>query len=756
MATIYDVAKQAHVSVGTVSNYLNNKYVGTARSEAIKEAIERLHYVPNQVARALKVSQSRQIMLILPNISEGIYSELAATIITQMSENGYQVRLEFTGDSPRREQKLMELCFATTYTAIILCTCRPAETEIFEQLQRIKPLLFLLRKPENLADYCFLGFDNFDIVKRITGWFLHAGEASVGLWTGPKDFSCERACIKAFEQAYRDAELSCPEASIYSLPTNKELLFRQATTLFASNNYPKLIIASSRLIADAIIEAAYYQNIILNQNISIISLGEGKWSNAEQLYCNLSTVRSVQGLAQEACRYLMECVQSPGTYEKRVRQIRDEFSVARLTGILDTLKPIPSIKHMRAPSKRLRVVCADCDTGVLSIQYLAPYIAEQSGIDIDLQLLPVYDLLPMTLGECGDSDYDIVHLDNSWMQQVVSKGIIKDISEYFEQRPALANDLVPNLVKSTATIQGRVYGAPSLLCSQMLFYRSDLFEDPVVCNQFSEMYGRPLAPPTTWFELLLIARFFTRSLNPKSPCKYGLIMGMRDAEMMLTEVFPRMWAYGGNVFDDYGNVTLYSDENLQAIRNYIDCLHCCDPAFREILLPQFPVRFAEGNTAMIIAYDIHACNLMNFNSSKVLDKIGFAQIPGGRSVMGGWNFCVNAQSEKVDLCYKFFDAFFSPELAIPYTLLGGGSPRRNVVCSPEVVSMYPWLQFSSEIFQQSTHRVVPQGYGFSNPPEAEVERLLANVVYGAIENPKRLDALLRLAEQELIALRRPV
>ena len=91
MSTIYDVAKLAGVSIGTVSNYLNHKYVGAARSKAIRDAIEELNYTPNHVAKSLKSNSAPQLMLILPNLSEGIYSELAETIINTMSRYDYQV-----------------------------------------------------------------------------------------------------------------------------------------------------------------------------------------------------------------------------------------------------------------------------------------------------------------------------------------------------------------------------------------------------------------------------------------------------------------------------------------------------------------------------------------------------------------------------------------------------------------------------------------------------------------------------------------
>lgn len=155
----------------------------------------------------------------------------------------------------------------------------------------------------------------------------------------------------------------------------------------------------------------------------------------------------------------------------------------------------------------------------------------------------------------------------------------------------------------------------------------------------------------------------------------------------------------------------------------------------------------------MIAYDIHACNMINFKSSKVFDKIGFAQIPGRKPVMGGWNFCVNANCKFIDACYQFFDALYSPDLAIPYTLLGGGSPRRNIANSPEVAAMYPWMQCSDDFFQRSIPRVAPLRHGFDAPSENAVEKALSEVVYTSIRDPDQLENALRQAQEKLTALR---
>ena len=757
MANIYDVAKLAGVSIGTVSNYLNQKYVGAARSEAIRAAIDALHYTPNHVARSLKAQRAPQLTMVLPNLSEGTYATLAETVVHDMNACGYQVTLAFSDNSPAEEKRILNGCFSSMCAGVLLCTCNPDDTEIFQSLQREKPLIFLLRQPNGVSEFSYFGFDNYDIAARLTRALIEQGEQHIGLWTGPLEFSSERACVKGYREAMAAAAIDVDAASIVALPVSRELIFRQATTMFFSGKYPRFMLASSRLIADALIEAAYYQNIILNQNVCILSLGEGKWNNADQLYFSFSTDRSVKGLAQEACQFLQECLRTPQTHEYRIRQLRDDFSMLRLGGVLRALQRPAPVRRSAAPAEHLRIVSPDIDTGALSIRQLVPWISERTGIDIDLELLPVYDIVPMVMEEQkrGDCGYDLVHLDNSWMAQMAEAGIIRDITDYYASRPLLLNAIVPNLIDATATVHGRIYGAPSLLCSQMMFYRRDLFENPVLQNSFSESYHRPLKPPESWFEYLLVAGFFTRSVNPASPCQYGVVMATRDPEMMLTEVFPRIWSYGGRIYDDYGNVVLYSEENVQAIRNYISCVRFSPPEYESWLLPQLPTIFSEGNAAMMIGYDIHACNMLNYGRSKVMDKIGYAAVPGGISTMGGWNYCINVKSPRTEQCYRFLDYLLSPELAIPYTLLGGGSPRKNVVNRPEVISMYPWMQYTDSTFQCSRQRKVTPSLDHINPTEIETERVLADMVHRSIREPNRLKEFLHEADRQLNAMRRP-
>ena len=79
MPTIKDVAKKANVSVATVSRVINNTgYVNVETRKIVKDAIDDLGYVPNELARSLFNKRSNIIGLIVPHISTYFFACLTA------------------------------------------------------------------------------------------------------------------------------------------------------------------------------------------------------------------------------------------------------------------------------------------------------------------------------------------------------------------------------------------------------------------------------------------------------------------------------------------------------------------------------------------------------------------------------------------------------------------------------------------------------------------------------------------------------
>ncbi|HEX2978738.1 MAG TPA: LacI family DNA-binding transcriptional regulator [Anaerolineaceae bacterium] len=103
MTTIRDIAKKARVSVGTISNYLNNpEVVAEETRRVIQQTIDELGYHPSAAARSLKSGLTRRIGLV-PLISvednhtldpgDTAFLEFLSAVNTAAAENGYDVLL---------------------------------------------------------------------------------------------------------------------------------------------------------------------------------------------------------------------------------------------------------------------------------------------------------------------------------------------------------------------------------------------------------------------------------------------------------------------------------------------------------------------------------------------------------------------------------------------------------------------------------------------------------------------------------------
>lgn len=121
MAKIEDVAVKAGVSVTTVSRVLNNRgYISQKTRDKVYEAMNELHYQPNEMARALFRRKSNMIGLIIPAVSHPFFSELAYYLEYFADERGYKLLLCNSDRNVSKERQYIEMLKKNQVDAIIM------------------------------------------------------------------------------------------------------------------------------------------------------------------------------------------------------------------------------------------------------------------------------------------------------------------------------------------------------------------------------------------------------------------------------------------------------------------------------------------------------------------------------------------------------------------------------------------------------------------------------------------------------------
>src|SRR5690554_3464851 len=131
--TIKDVAKHANVAISTASRVINQSgYVSEETRTKVMKAVEELGYVPNSIARSLKQKQTFSIGLVVSDIGNPFFAELALAVEQTAREQGYSVLLTNTDRKPSQEHDGVNLLITKQVDGIIWYS--PIDEELVNRL----------------------------------------------------------------------------------------------------------------------------------------------------------------------------------------------------------------------------------------------------------------------------------------------------------------------------------------------------------------------------------------------------------------------------------------------------------------------------------------------------------------------------------------------------------------------------------------------------------------------------------------------
>ncbi|WP_231916053.1 ABC transporter substrate-binding protein [Microbacterium karelineae] len=273
--------------------------------------------------------------------------------------------------------------------------------------------------------------------------------------------------------------------------------------------------------------------------------------------------------------------------------------------------------------------------GKAELEPIASLYEDETGTAVTLVELPydgLYDRVSSEL-QAGTPSFDVAALDAIWLPAFAEA--LVPLDELFT--PEVESDLFDGLL-AEAKVGDHYVGMPAWTNAEVLFYRTDLFEDPRNAEDFVAEYGYDLAPPTTWEEYRDAAEFFTRDTDGDGSIDiYGTdVKGAVETEWLATV------SQAGEehmVIDaGTGEVTIDSDAHRQALDYYVSLLDVAPSGAAQLDWAGAQNLFYQGNLAMMRFWG-HAYRQTPADSP-VADDIGVAPMiagPGGAAaVPGAW------------------------------------------------------------------------------------------------------------------------
>jgi len=202
--TIRDVAEKAGVSRQTVSRAINDQQGIDANTRARVLAVAReMGYAPSRLARGLKTNRTHTIGLVVPDIANPFFAEIARGASEVAHEHDYGVLLCNTDERADRELEVLAMLAANPVDGLVLVSSRLSEETLATNLDRWKPLVLVNRQYSADPRVASVIVDDeqgaFEAVRHL----LDRGHHAIGFLGGTPDSHSGRARLAGFQRALR-------------------------------------------------------------------------------------------------------------------------------------------------------------------------------------------------------------------------------------------------------------------------------------------------------------------------------------------------------------------------------------------------------------------------------------------------------------------------------------------------------------------------------------------------------------------------
>ncbi|MEX0415086.1 ribose operon transcriptional repressor RbsR [Bacillus sp. C30] len=308
MSTIKDVAKLAGVSVATVSRVLNkNGYVHEDTLKKVERAIEMLDYKPSTVARSLYNKKSRLIGLVVPNIVNPFFPEVARAVEDVAYKQGYTVVLCNSDESLEKEKQYIDVLRQNNVDGFIVAT-NPQNSVNYMNLSI--PVVAIDRMFNERIPTVYA--DNYAGSQAATKLLIDKGCKHIAHIRGPRDVSTANERFEGFVDVITQNNLSYMIAESTFDPANSEQV-----TVELLEEYPHIdgIVAGNDLIAIGVVKAALQKGISIPEELQII--GFDGISLTEMMYPSITTVaQPIYEMGKVATELLLEQMEGNPLEEK--------------------------------------------------------------------------------------------------------------------------------------------------------------------------------------------------------------------------------------------------------------------------------------------------------------------------------------------------------------------------------------------------------------------------------------------------------
>lgn len=252
--TIKEVAKEANVSPSTVSRVISNSpQISEETKERVREAINRLKYKPNAIARSLANKKSRILGVVLPNEAQDLITNTffiqAMKGMSRYAQNKrYYITYAFSEDQKTELEYLNNFITSNLVDGICLLRARTDDKSI-KYLKEVEFPFVVIGRPEDADGLLWVDNDNFKAAYNLVNELIKKGHKSIAFLGAQEDWNVTKDRFNGYKVACQINGISIQDKDIIMMKEFNEEEGKAGTIKLLENHTPTAIIAEDDILA---------------------------------------------------------------------------------------------------------------------------------------------------------------------------------------------------------------------------------------------------------------------------------------------------------------------------------------------------------------------------------------------------------------------------------------------------------------------------------------------------------------------------
>ena len=282
MATLKDVAKEADVSVSTVSRVFNDPDKVSPDTRArVREAVEQLNYQPSRVARRLRLEKGKASLLglVIPDIQNPFFADITRGVEDTAREHDYALILSNSDEDPDKQRIAVDTLTTEDVDGVIVPPVSPKDPDVQRLLDSDIAVVCVDRRMKNIRVDTILSDNRQGAYKAVTH-LIKQGHERIGFIGGVPRISTSSERREGYEAALRDHDVPVDPALIKDGDSRRERGEYLTQELLALDAPPTALFTGNNLTTLGALSALNQSGVSVPDDIALVGYDDVPFAHA--------------------------------------------------------------------------------------------------------------------------------------------------------------------------------------------------------------------------------------------------------------------------------------------------------------------------------------------------------------------------------------------------------------------------------------------------------------------------------------------